>query len=171
MLLIDGYNLLFALFGEGDAPRDVERERKKLVSLLASFGQSKITVVFDGNRYSQSQLIGDSSTVGKLKILFTRSGESADERIVAMAGEARDRKGITVITTDRQIRNAVEKLGVKTIRSETFAGQLHPASSKEGGERPARRKEDGISDAEVDGWMKVFGIDDETKAKNEERKA
>lgn len=161
MMIIDGYNLLFTLTRGARAGLDVERERNRLLALLAqSLKGRKVVVVFDGSIYRDVLPIGDSQRRGELNLIFTRD-ESADDRIVRMVEKERDRKGITVVTSDRQIRNAVEKMGSATVPSEKFARLVGASASPAGDEeRPSRRKEDGITDAEADGWMKLFGLNE-----------
>lgn len=163
MLLIDGYNLLFAMVRGDHARFDVDVEREHLISLLQRYKRKKgacIVAVFDGNHFTQSMLIGDSTVRDGIKIIFTRSGESADDRIVEIVAKERDRKGIKVVTSDRAIVNAVEKLGSQTVSSQSFGAQLYRELDEPVCENPRDPKASGISPAEAKSWLKKFGIDE-----------
>ena len=125
-LLIDGYNLirqsahLSSLEG-----LDLERGRQALLDKLAGYRRIKghrITVVFDG-RGSFHLGSRDASHRG-INVVFTKSGEIADEWIKRRLAELREG---AVVTSDREIRSHAEKVGVPSISSGDFERKMEEA--------------------------------------------
>ncbi len=115
-LIIDGYNLL-ALDKRLD--RGLEQSRNSLINLLARYRQAKpmsLTVVFDGWRAgsaSETSLARDGIT-----IVYSRLGEKADAVVIRLAREKNN--GAVVVSSDREIRSAVERFGAVAIHAQEF---------------------------------------------------
>jgi len=115
-LIIDGYNLL-ALDKRLD--RGLEQSRKSLVKTLVRYRQAKplnLTVVFDGWRSGQaneSRFLQDG-----INIIYSRLGEKADAVVIRLAREKNS--GAVVVSSDREIRNAVERFDAVAIHAQEF---------------------------------------------------
>lgn len=115
-LIIDGYNLL-AL--EKRLDRGLEQSRNQLINRLARYRQVKpvpLTVVFDGWRSgsaSETQLIQDGIT-----IVYSRLGEKADAVVIRLARSKG--QGAVVVSSDREIRRAVERFAAVAIYAQEF---------------------------------------------------
>ena len=115
-LIIDGYNLL-ALDKRLD--RGLEQSRNSLIKNLVRYQQAKrlnLTVVFDGWRSgsaNETRLLQDG-----IHIIYSRLGEKADAVVIRIARE--NSSGSVVVSSDREIRNAVERFGAVAIHSQEF---------------------------------------------------
>ena len=147
MLLIDGYNLLHAM-ARGRATPEA---RDHLISLLESHCRTRgvrASIIFDptGGLKRREQR-------GDLEIRSVAQGRTADDEILAAFETSDDRTAFTVVSNDRAIVTAAEKKGFKVVPCEDFARQIL--------ERPdAPEKADSASTAEVDYWMKEFGLEE-----------
>jgi predicted RNA-binding protein with PIN domain len=119
-IIIDGYNLI----GSGAGlTGNLEHKRNWLVYKLASYQRAKghvITVVFDGWRSGSA-----SQTEEKrdgVRIVYSRLGEKADDVIVWLARQKGT--GCIVVTSDRQVRNAVERFGAVALYAGQFSAML-----------------------------------------------
>ena len=116
-LIIDGYNLL-AL--EKRLDRGLEQSRNSLINYLIRYRQAKpmnLTVVFDGWRSgsaSETRLAQDG-----IAIVYSRLGEKADAVVIRLAREKNS--GAVVVSSDREIRNAVERFGAVAIHAQQFS--------------------------------------------------
>jgi len=151
-ILIDGHNLIGRLPGISLADPDDE---EALVRLLRSFRArtgKAITVVFDpGVSSSLSQTL----KIGGVQVVSAPYGSSADAIILRRVAHARDRQGLTVVTSDRALAEGVARLGARVQPAEAFAAQLgRPAAG------PSRREQP-PSPEEVEQWLAVFGKDGE----------
>lgn len=143
MLLIDGYNLLHAS-GETDPHRLVER-----IGAYAARRRVRVEIVFDGT---------PSAGLPQSEWVKLRWHRPADDELIRRIGATRDRTALTVVTDDRQIRDAAAARKLRLIGSGEFARELEePAPPK------PSPKQQGISPADADAWMREFGISDDPK--------
>ena len=122
-IIVDGYNLIGR---EGGLRGPLEHKRNWLVQELAAFCQKKnlgVTVVFDGwqsglrNQFEEKR--------GCVKVVFSALGEKADSVIVRLA--RRQGSGCVVVTSDREIRNLVEKFDAVSVSAGEFDAVLRSA--------------------------------------------
>jgi predicted RNA-binding protein with PIN domain len=124
-LIIDGYNLL-ALDKRLD--RRLEQSRNSLINNLVRYRQAKpmhLTVVFDGwhsGSASETRLVQDG-----IVIVYSRLGEKADAVVIRLAREKNN--GAVVVSSDREIRNAVERFGAVAIHAQEFSEILQELDS------------------------------------------
>ena len=120
-ILIDGYNAahkipsVAAYFKES-----LEKVRNRLIDHLVLWNSSggkggEITVVFDGKT---DETFCSPSRIKGIRVVFTETGEEADDRIADMISLAKDPAKISVISDDNKIANACRSYGVK----------IHPVS-------------------------------------------
>ena len=115
-LILDGYHLLGAEQGLHGA---LEHKRKWLVQQLAQYQSRKqfnVIVVFDGWR--AGSVTEASEKQAGVAVVYSRLGEKADQVIVRIAREKGS--GVVVVTSDREIRSAVERFGAVAIYAAEF---------------------------------------------------
>jgi uncharacterized protein len=120
-IIIDGYNLIGT---DAGLTGNLERKRNWLVQELASYRRANghhITLVFDGWRSgSVDQVEEKRDGIG---IVYSRLGEKADDVIVRLA--RKNGSGCVVVTSDREVRNAVERFGAVALYAGQFSAMLH----------------------------------------------
>ncbi|MGD0380811.1 MAG: NYN domain-containing protein [Acidimicrobiales bacterium] len=133
--VVDGMNLI------GSRPdgwwRDRPGARRRLVSDLGTLvgPEVEVTVVFDGRPGA-----GEIEAAAALDITarFAPGGpNAADHAIVALLESIGDRAGITVVTSDRPLADAVRRAGVTVEGVGTFRARLpedetHPPGHRRG---------------------------------------
>lgn len=115
-VIVDGYNVIGAERGLHGA---LEHKRNRLIQQVAGYQELKkftIAIIFDGwqtgsGKESQEKREG-------LRIIYSRFGEKADAVIIRIAREKGS--GCVVVTSDREIRNAVERFGAVAIGAGEF---------------------------------------------------
>lgn len=116
-LIIDGYNLLGI---EQGLRAPLEPKRNWLVQRLSSYQKLKgfnVIVVFDGWRSGRSEQTAQK--LDGVSVVYSRLNEKADAVIVRLAREKG--AGSVVITSDREIRTAVERFGAVAVSSGEFS--------------------------------------------------
>ncbi len=116
-IIIDGYNFIGRDQGLSGP---LEHKRKWFLQQLSIFREKKnfeVTVVFDGWQ-SGSRYEVEEKKAG-VRVVFSRLGEKADGVIIRIARAKGS--GCVVVTSDREIRSAVEKFGAVSLRSDEFA--------------------------------------------------
>jgi predicted RNA-binding protein with PIN domain len=163
MLVIDGYNLLFALFGE-DIFKKVNFKRDELIELIESYSlhkRKKFVIYFDSR--GKEALISLRSRLRKgqlLEIIFVANNTTADDEIIKLVRNTVDKTSIKIVSSDLRIIKEAQDAGVKYIWSKDFAKELKDYVSKIQ-TIYEQKKQRGISNDEVDYWLKEFDIDEE----------
>lgn len=108
--------------------RDFEKAKEVLVQRLKQFAeitQEPLWCVFDAT--GSANLHRTEEPRGKVKILYTRGGETADEYILEVAQEKK--QAAIVISSDREILTGAKRAGSATLSSQEFERVLRRALS------------------------------------------
>ena len=119
-LVIDGYNLIGS---ERGLTGNLGGKRTQLIQQLQQYHEIKgypITVVFDGWRSGWIREVEERSR--GITIIFSQQGEKADSVIARLAREMGS--GCVVVTSDREVRRAVEASGAVAIYAGEFSARL-----------------------------------------------
>lgn len=130
-ILVDGYNLIYALdrFRKlggnqnssrrhkwtelaADGPRHSEAAREALVEMLTQYQDAcgtPVTIFFDGTGARRSKPKNNSG--GAVEILFSSSGQTADDLIERAAHRFQDYGEVLVVTDDFAERDMVSGFG------------------------------------------------------------
>jgi len=168
--LIDGHNLIPKL---GLSLRSLDDEMQ-LVARLQEFCRAErkksLEVYFDGAPAGQ---VG-TRKMGLVTAHFVRLGATADSAIRArLKTLGRAARNWTVVTSDRQVQADAHSAGAAVVSSEAFAARVNastrapapgrrPAKSPQGAKSPkgerveGSAKEAGMSEEEVEEWLRLF---------------
>ncbi|MEW6126609.1 MAG: NYN domain-containing protein [Acidobacteriota bacterium] len=149
-IIVDGNNVMGQTVGWH---RDKPAARRNLLQQLAEYARIKkarITVVFDG---SPDRELPDGAGFRGVKVLFAERGSDADTRIQKLVESAKDKRGLTVVTSDNQLIFRVRARGASVMRSGEFRKQMEAAFLN------APKKQDGEDDEidDVNAWLRYFG--------------
>lgn len=137
LLVVDGYNVIFksarylARMDETVAGDPFEQARDLLVADVAAYakGRYEPVIVFDaaGNVSPERP---DLSKAG-VRMVFSRTGESADAVIERLATEQRLLpRAVTVVTSDRTIRATVGGVPVTRISSDVLVADVNQLAAE-----------------------------------------
>ena len=157
--VIDGTNLLRLVEStarDSDAITDIG-----LCNTIARYflliGQ-KGHLVFDGTGPSDKERFDNISA---LEVSFAGLAVEADDVIEDKIRASTAPRTLTVVSSDRRLRNAAKARRAVSVKSEAFWSQLQDqlSSKKEASSEP-RAKRSGLTQGETDQWLKFFQIDD-----------
>ena len=106
---------------------DIEQARHRMTACVARYSETMkrdIEIVFDGRTGHFSKPYRKRFTRGGVKITFTGRGQKADERIINRVNKAKNPGNITVVTSDREIRNSVRTDGGRVMESADFRNRM-----------------------------------------------
>ena len=136
-IIIDGYNLIGSDQGMHGA---LEQKRNRLIQRLSIYRTMKkfgMIVVFDGWRSGWAHEAEEQRE--GIHIVYSRRGEKADGVIIRIARQKGS--GCVVVTSDREVRKAVEKFGAAAVYAGEFSAILRNL------DRPSTEEEDESSTA------------------------
>jgi len=119
-LVVDGYNVTKT--GYPQIP--LEKQRLRLLgglSHLAGQTGAEVTCVFDGKDLDAPVLLAPPRGV---RVLFSRSGETADELIRRLVRNEPPGRAVTVVSSDREVADGVRKAGARPVPSTMLLRRL-----------------------------------------------
>ena len=147
-ILIDGHNLIGRMPSLSLADPDDEQQLLALLRAYRTRTRKAVTVVFDpGGAFA----LPEARQHGGIEVVFASHGSSADRVIARRLQRSRDRAGITVVTSDRELADQARSYGARVMSAEDFAAELDALN--EGG---AERHDTPLSAAELEKWLALF---------------
>ncbi len=136
--------------------RDKPAARRRLLNDLARLAQAKkmrLAVVFDGEPDTG---FPDGSSFSGVKVYYSRLGSDADSRIIEMVERERNRKNLTVVTSDNTLAARVRACGVRVVRSGEFRRRLDEITASH-----SSTGEPAVKSGEMSDWLRYFGVDED----------
>jgi predicted RNA-binding protein with PIN domain len=153
--LIDGNNLNFALVDAEGRPVSRGRLCQMLGPLLAA--GEWVCVVFDG---PPPQAARAAQIAGQVHVQYA-APQSADRVLLRLIRDDTAPRRLTVVSSDREIRQAARRRRCQGVTSEQFASFVHRLNCRTrpaGIEEPAE-KTCGLSPRQLDHWLKEFQVE------------
>lgn len=147
-VIIDGHNLIGKMSTISLADPDDE---EKLIRILARHlhkKRRKMVVVFD--KGAQTDL-RPRQCGSRLRVIFAPPESSADALIIDMIKKDPNPKGMTIVSSDNEIRRCARSRRAKVVSAEDFARELVAGS-----DQPANDNSIGTPDVDIDDWENWF---------------
>ncbi len=160
-IIVDGYNLILRtkLVSTKDE-NALWAARDALLAQLEAYRSDKeirITVVFDGQAV---KLFNQPIKSGGIELLFSKAPQKADALIKNMIDRERQRRNITLVTSDRALADYARASGCETRSVEEFSRRwTRPKQESEHGAKYGKP----LSTGEVDEWLRLFGLGKEER--------
>jgi len=149
-MMIDGHNLVGKM--SSISLSDPEDE-VKLVAILARHllrSRQKAIVVFDKGAEGN---LAPRLKGARLRVIFAPPEGSADAIIMDMIKRDPNPKGLTIVSSDNEIRRCAKSRRARTILAEDFAQTLESQPARR---RPGPRRKYGSEDIDVEEWLEYF---------------
>jgi predicted RNA-binding protein with PIN domain len=140
--LIDGYNVMYAGGRLGPAlSRDGFRRARRrfldeIVAALGPDGAARTTVVFDALVHPGDFKV--DTHYRELGVIFALGDENADARIEQIIAAHSNPKTLTVVSSDRRIRQAAARRRTRCLTAEQFWELIDECKEQKGRERKAK---------------------------------
>lgn len=144
--LIDGNNLM---------PHVRAATRRDLLEKLSQFAEAsrvKVSVVFDGG---EEQSFPDGARFKGVNVFYSEGFANADARIKKFVEAAKDRRALTVVSSDNALVNFCRARGAKIVRSPEFRRSIEAAEIA----HSEKIRERGVKNDDIPDWLRYFGID------------
>lgn len=152
-LLVDGNNLMFALLEHLEGAG-----RATVCKLLGDWAErtgAPSAVVFDGPAPDSplAQQLGDP----RIEVYYS-GRRKADDLIIELIHANTAPRRLTVVSTDREIREAARRRRCRSVRSEDFAMDLTAPPPPKTPDPEPRAKRRGPTGREKQYWREQFGL-------------
>ncbi len=126
VLIIDGYNLLYAIPGlDRLAEEDLAYARELLIQIVenyAAYDGSETLLVFDAYKVKEGR--GSEEFANTVKVIYTKESETADAYIERYCHQALKTDKLRLVTSDALIQLSALRAGVQRISSREFSEEL-----------------------------------------------
>jgi len=157
MFIIDGHNLLHAISKtEEDSHVLSDLALCRIVGTYLKLTGEKSEIVFDGTGpLDKSGFDG----ISNLEVFFAGSGTDADSVIEDKIRASTAPKGLTIVSSDRRLRQAAHARRATPVKSEVFWTDVQKQLSRKRPVREPAAKRQGLSESETKQWLEFFGLD------------
>ena len=155
--IIDGHNLIgrCRTIRLGDADDEAQLVRYLHRWVLRNH-RHRITVIFDGGVYGHPQALEPPG----VRSIFAYSPQDADTRLIKLIKQVTEPRQYRVVTSDHLVAAAAKTRKIEVISAALFANQIEqPTPTKRTQQRGRPQPEPKLSRAEVDRWLKEFGVE------------
>jgi predicted RNA-binding protein with PIN domain len=157
-VIIDGHNLLHSIQKEdpGSGPiSDVQLCH--IISRYLKRINEKGEIIFDGTGPRDKS---EFDNINNLEVFFAGLRSDADTVIEEKIKASTAPKGLTVISSDRRLRDAARKRKATAVKSQVFWNDVQKQLSRKNRIKEPSAKRDGfISESETDQWLKIFDLE------------
>ncbi|MHC4541086.1 MAG: NYN domain-containing protein, partial [Planctomycetota bacterium] len=115
----------------------------------------KAEIIFDGTGPPDKS---GFDAIGNLEVLFAGLGTDADSVIEDKIKASTAPKGLTIVSSDRRLRQAARTRRAMAVKSDVFWTQLQKQLSRKKKPREPAAKRQGLSQSETEQWLDVFGL-------------
>jgi predicted RNA-binding protein with PIN domain len=157
MIIIDGHNLLHSIVKIGkdqDAITDLQLcwVISRYLKAVCETGE----IVFDGTGPRDKSSFDN---IANLEVFFAGLGSDADTVIETKIRASTAPKRLSIVSSDRRLRNAARTRKATTVKSETFWDNLQKQLRQKKSVKEPEAKRSGLSESETKQWLEFFGIE------------
>ena len=157
MIIIDGHNLLHSIVNiseEAESINDVQL--CCIISRYLRAIREKGEIIFDGTGpRDKSQF----DNIANLEVLFAGLGSDADTVIENKIKASTAPKRLSIVSSDRRLRDAARARRATAVKSEIFWGNLQKQLKRKKPVKEPEAKRVGLSESETKQWLEFFGIE------------
>ena len=154
-VIIDGHNLLWAIQNPDDDTSITDTAMCQALDIYFGLTRDKAEIIFDG--------IGPPDKSGfnnicNLEITFSGRNTDCDAIIEQRILDSTAPAHLTIVSTDRRIRDAASARKATSVQSDEFwTIVIKRLSKQKRGKEPAGKRA-GLTESETQLWLKTFGL-------------
>jgi len=166
MIIIDGHNLLHSIH---PAPRrgGIHKEDPdsgtisdvrlcRIISGYLKLIDEKGEIIFDGTGPRDK---GGFDNISNLEVFFAGLRSDADTVIEEKIKASTAPKRLTIVSSDRRLRDAARKRKATAVKSQVFWDDVRKQLSRKRKVKEPLAKRQGISESETEQWLDFFGLE------------
>lgn len=157
MIIIDGHNLLYSIQKiDEDSESISEVQLCRILGRYLKLKGETGELVFDGTGPRDKS---GFDNISNLEVFFAGLSSDADAVIEDKIRASTAPRRLTVVSSDRRLRDAARSRKAAVIKSQVFWDNVEKQLSRK---RPAREPEGkrrGLTESETRQWLKFFGIE------------
>ena len=157
MIIIDGHNLLHSivkLSEEAESINDVQL--CWIISRYLRAIRKQGEIIFDGTGPRDKSHFDN---IANLEVCFAGLGKDADTVIENKIKANTAPKRLSIVSSDRRLRDAARSRKATAVKSEVFWDNLQKQLKRKKPVKEPEAKRTGLSESETKQWLEIFGIE------------
>jgi len=157
MIIIDGHNLLHSIvkISEKSEPISDIQLCWVISRYLKAVGETG-EIVFDGTGPRDK---GGFDNIANLEVFFAGFGTDADTVIENKIKTSTAPKRLSIVSSDRRLRDAARARKATAVKSEVFWDNLRKQLRQKKPVKEPEAKRSGLTESETEQWLEFFGIE------------
>jgi predicted RNA-binding protein with PIN domain len=157
MIIIDGNNLLHSIVKLSDEAESInDVQLCWIISRYLRAIRKQGEIIFDGTGpRDKSQF----DNIANIEVLFAGLGSDADTVIENKIKASSAPKRLSIVSSDRRLRDAARTRRATAVKSEIFWDNLQKQLKRKKPVKEPEAKRVGLSESETRQWLDIFGIE------------
>lgn len=157
MIIIDGHNLLHSIVKISDDASSInDLQLCWIISRYLKAIREKGEIIFDGTGPRDKTPFDN---IAYLEVLFAGLGSDADTVIEDKIRASSAPKRLSIVSSDRRLRDAARTRKATTVKSEVFWDNLKKQLRQKKPVKEPEAKRSGLTESETQQWLDIFGIE------------
>lgn len=154
--IIDGHNLLWAVQGIEDDPSITDIGLCRVLDRYFGLAGLNGEIIFDGTGPLNKT---EFAAIGNLQVSFSGRATDCDTVIEQRILDSTAPKQLTIVSTDRRLRDAADDRKALSVKVEDFWDEVKKRLNKKRPDKEPPGKRSGITQSETEMWMKIFHLE------------
>ncbi len=154
-VIIDGHNLLWSVQAAEECPSLSDIGLCRILARYFALTGEKAEIIFDGTGPPNKT---EFNHIRHVDVSFSGRDTDCDtlieERILASTAPRR----LTVVSTDRRLRDAASARRAEAVKAEDFWEGVKKRISRQKTSSEPPGKRTGLTESETELWLKIFGL-------------
>lgn len=157
MIIIDGHNLLHSIVKTSDDSSSInDLQLCWILSRYMKAAGETGEIIFDGTGPRDKTPFDN---IANLEVFFAGLGNDADTVIEDKIKANTAPKRLSIISSDRRLRDAARTRKATAIKSEVFWDNLQKQLRQKKPVKEPEAKRSGLTESETRQWLDIFGIE------------
>jgi predicted RNA-binding protein with PIN domain len=155
-VIIDGHNLLWAIRNTEDGISITDAMLCRILDSYFGLVSEKAEIIFDGTGPRNKT---EFNNIRNLEVTFSGRAIDCDSVIEQRILASTAPKLLTVVSSDRRLRNAAAARKAAAVKSEDFWKNVEKQLSRQRKNKEPAAKRAGLTESETELWLKTFDLD------------
>ncbi len=156
MLIIDGYNLLWAAQKQTPESKIDDLYLCHIISQYLRLLNRPGQIIFDGIGPPDKSPFG---RISNLEVIFSGQNTDADTLIENKIISDSASKRLMIVSSDLRVKKAAQRAKSVSVKSEKFYSEMVKALNRKNFPKEPSGKRTGLDEAQTQQWLKYFGLE------------
>ncbi len=155
-VIIDGHNLLWSIKNTEDFTSITDAGMCRILDSYFGLVGDKAEIIFDGIGPPNKT---EFDNIKNLEVTFSGRRTDCDTVIEQRILDSTAPKRLTIVSSDRRLRDAASARKAADVKSEDFWNEVKKRLSRPRKSKEPAAKRSGLTESETELWLRAFGLE------------